>query len=288
MRKERKILSETILPIPGGLPVFYRGTMHIFAEHPVKIADIAVPAVQGDGAYRRVALQKQIAGYADAVVIQVFDQGHIDLRFKKPAELALAHMELPGEPAQGKGSGIIAADELEHILREGGAGINVSAGGQESGCGILTQNVPDVQKPGLDEQLIAVRFCKVQSANVVQRRAQQAADGFFGVKMIPEEKPAGGLGAYIFLLDIIVPVTADQLQSEIHCIKVKGTARLCGDKMEIPGMDEQNIPRTYLESSAVYKGAALSFEDDEQLIFFVPVGADALRPGRIGGIFMYL
>ena len=68
-------------------PVLFRGAVHVFSEHAVEIADIAVAAAGGDGAYGLGAGEKLVAGRADAVVIDVFDEGHVDLGFEKTAEL---------------------------------------------------------------------------------------------------------------------------------------------------------------------------------------------------------
>lgn len=89
--------------------VFLRRAVHIFAEGAVEIADIAVTAVERYGAYGHRSVAQHIAGGAHAVIIQIFGNGHVDLRLEKTAELSLAHVKPFGKRAQGERAAVIFA-----------------------------------------------------------------------------------------------------------------------------------------------------------------------------------
>ena len=99
-------------------PVLFRGAVHVFSEHAVEIADIAVAAAGGDGAYGLGAGEKLVAGRADAVVIDVFDEGHVDLGFEKTAELPFAHVKGGGKSFERQNGAIMLLNEPEDFFRE--------------------------------------------------------------------------------------------------------------------------------------------------------------------------
>ena len=99
-------------------PVLLRGAVHVFSEHAVEIADIAVAAAGGDGAYGLGSGEKLVAGRADAVVIDVFDEGHVDLGFEKTAELPFAHVKGGGKSFERQNGAIMLLNEPEDFFRE--------------------------------------------------------------------------------------------------------------------------------------------------------------------------
>ena len=99
-------------------PVLLRGAVHVFPEHSVEIADIAVAAAGGDGAYRVRAGEKLVAGRSDAVIIDVFDEGHMDLGFEKTAELPFAHVKGSGKSFESQDGAIMLLNEPEDFFRE--------------------------------------------------------------------------------------------------------------------------------------------------------------------------
>ena len=92
--------------------------MHVFSEGPVEIADVAVAAAGGNGADRFRTGEKLITGDADPVIIDVFDEGHVDLGFEKTAELPFAHVKGGGKSFERQNGAIMLLNEPEDFFRE--------------------------------------------------------------------------------------------------------------------------------------------------------------------------
>ena len=80
----------------------------------------------------------------------------------------------------------------------------------------------------------------------------------------------------VFLLDVVVSVAADEIQTEDHGVEGQGNAGRGRDGVDFAGIEKQDIA-----GSAVDVGSSVSFREKKQLIFFVPVGSHALRTGRV-------
>ncbi len=128
------------------MSVFFGSAVHVPAKDPVKVTDIAVAAGGGDGADAVIALAQQIAGDADAVIIQVFHSRHIDLRPEKSAELSFAHMKAACQLRDGGAIAVIGSEILQDFLGEGALFISTPLiKGRGRGRG-LAEKVPDSQQ----------------------------------------------------------------------------------------------------------------------------------------------
>ena len=92
---------------------------------------------------------------------------------------------------------------------------------------------------------------------------------------------AGGLPVDVFLLDVVVSVAADEIQTEDHGVEGQGNAGRGRDGVDFAGIEKQDIAGRNRECPAVDVGSSVSFREKKQLIFFVPVGSHALRTGRV-------
>ena len=85
----------------------------------------------------------------------------------------------------------------------------------------------------------------------------------------------------VFLLDVVVSVAADEIQTEDHGVEGQGNAGRGRDGVDFAGIEKQDIAGRNRECPAVDVGSSVSFREKKQLIFFVPVGSHALRAGRV-------
>lgn len=85
----------------------------------------------------------------------------------------------------------------------------------------------------------------------------------------------------VFLLDVVVSVAADEIQTEDHGVEGQGNAGRGRDGVDFAGIEKQDIVGRNRECPAVDVGSSVSFREKKQLIFFVPVGSHALRTGRV-------
>ena len=128
------------------MPVFLGSAVHVPAKNPVKVADIAVAAGGGNGADAVIALAQQIAGDADAVIIQVFHGRHIDLRTEKSAELSFAHMKAACQLRDGGAIAVIGSEVLQDLLGESALFIGTPFIKGRGGGRRLAEKVPDPQQ----------------------------------------------------------------------------------------------------------------------------------------------
>lgn len=148
------------------LAIFLRRAVHVPAKDTVEIADITVAAIDGDGADAGIALPQQIAGDADAVVIQIFHGGHIDLSTEKTAELPFAHMKAACQFRYGRITAVIGPEILENLLGQGTFFIGSPLVGGRGGGRRLTEEMPDPQQIRFDQQLTAGYIPGAQRADL--------------------------------------------------------------------------------------------------------------------------
>ena len=103
------------------LPVFTGGAVHVLPEHPVKIADVVVAAAGGDGADGFRAGEQLITGETDAVIVDVFHEGHVYLGFEKTAELPFAHMKSRRKSFKSQDGTGVFLNELKDFFLSGGS-----------------------------------------------------------------------------------------------------------------------------------------------------------------------
>ena len=121
---------------------------------------------------------------------------------------------------------------------------------------------------------------KAQLDEIVEKSLRDAAI-WDEVKDRLKKQLAGGLPVDVFLLDVVVSVAADEIQTEDHGVEGQGNAGRGRDGVDFAGIEKQDIAGRNRECPAVDVGSSVSFREKKQLIFFVPVGSHALRTGRV-------
>lgn len=275
-----------VISFPRLHSVLLRRAVHVFAEGAVEIADIVVSAVKRYGAYGQGAVAQHIAGGADAVIVQIFHYRHIDLRFKKTAELSFTHVKLLGKSTESKIAVIIQTDILKYVLNNGDFGVAALVFGRNRGGGIPAQIMPYAKKLRFYEQLVSRGSLAVQTADFLKRGAQLFAVGIARAEMVAEKKSARRLTVDVFLLYIVVAVAAYQLTSEINGIEAERCAELGGQRMQVPGIDKKYVAQSEFKAAVVYMSDAVAVGDGQQLVLLMPVSAYTLGAGNIGGIFV--
>lgn len=82
--------------------------MHIAAEKLVKVTDVVEPGQTCNFAHAPLPFLKQFSRLADSVTVEVFNNGHIHIRFENTAQVPHAQVKLCGNQCEGDMGGVVA------------------------------------------------------------------------------------------------------------------------------------------------------------------------------------
>ena len=245
--------------------------MHVFSENPVEIADVAVAAAGGNGADRFRTGEKLITGDTDPVIIDVFDECHMNLGFKKAAELPFAHMKCRGKSFECQDRAVMLLNEPEDFFCEQDTGIIPLINAERFCGGIAAEIVPDPEKFCFDEEFVRGKILLIQSTDGFQRGAKFLIGRCIRRKKGLKKQFSGGLPVDVFLLDVIISVAADQFQAEDYGIEGQGKTGRSRDGMHLSGTEKQDISGRNRKRAAIDMGSSRSFGQIKQFVFFMPV-----------------